>query len=127
MVDPGAADGDSIEIRGLRLLCHVGVPVEERAVAQPVEIDLDLDVDLSAAATTDSVADTIDYGAVVLAVAAAVTDGEHELLERLAALASEAALAVDARARAVSVTVRKLRPPVPLDVASTGVRVHRTR
>ena len=120
------AEGDTIEIRGLRLLCNVGVTAEERAVAQPVEVDLDLSVDLSTAASTDSVSDTVDYGAVAVAVADAVR-GEHALLEHLAAVAADAAMAVDARTSAVVVAVRKLRPPVPLDVASTGVRLHRRR
>lgn len=118
--------GDGIEIRGLRVLTRVGVGAEERAVAQPIEIDLDLDVDLSAAAS-DSVSDTVDYGAVSVAVAAAVTVGDHSLLERLASLAADAAFGVDDRTTAVTVTVRKLRPPVPLDVDTTAVRIHRTR
>jgi hypothetical protein len=36
-------------------------------------------------------------------------------------------LIADARLEAVEVTVRKLRPPLPLDVGSTGVRVRRAR
>lgn len=119
--------GDGIQIRALRVLCHVGVTAEERAGAQPVEIDLDLDVDCSKAAASDSVDDTVDYGAVTLAVADAVTDGSHDLLERLASLAADAALGVDDRSSAVTVTVRKLRPPIPADVASAGVRLHRSR
>ncbi len=126
MERPPAGPGD-IQIRGLRVLCHVGVSADERAVAQPVEIDIDLFVDLAPAAASDHVADTVDYGAVTTAVAAAVTKGEHALLERLALLATDAALAVDRRTTAVAATVRKLRPPVPEHVASTGVRVHRVR
>ncbi len=122
----GAAMG-SIEIRGLRVLCHVGVPEAERAQAQPIEIDLDLVLDLDEAAVTDDVADTVDYGEVSTAVAAAVTAGPHALLERLAGIAADAALAVDDRTTAVSVTVRKIRPPVPVDVATTAVRLHRSR
>lgn len=120
-------EGDRIEIRGLRLLCRVGVPAGERAVAQPIEVDLDLILDLTEATASDDVADTVDYGAVALAVAEAVTTGEHALLERLAALAADAAFTVDERTSEVVVTVRKLRPPVPLDVASTGVRIRRSR
>lgn len=122
----GATMG-SIEIRGLRVLCHVGVPEDERAQAQPIVIDLDLVVDLDQAAGTDQVADTVDYGEVCTAVAAAVTAAPHALLERLAGLAADAALAVDERTAAVSVTVTKIRPPVPVDVASTAVRLHRSR
>lgn len=118
---------DTIEVRGLRVLCRVGVPDAERAVAQPIEIDLDLVVDLAAAASSDDVADTVDYGAVCVAVGAAVTAEPAALLERLAGLAADAALGADDRSTAVSVTVRKLRPPVPLDVATTAVRLHRSR
>lgn len=125
--DASPASGDSIQIRGLRLLCRVGVPAEERAVAQPVEIDLDLAVDVATAAASDAVDDTVDYGAVAMAVATAATADEHRLLERLASVVAETALDLDERVQAATVTVRKLRPPVPLDVASTGVRIHRTR
>ncbi len=118
---------DRIEIRGLRVLCHVGVGADERAVAQPLELDLDLEADLGAAAASDDVGDTIDYGEVSLAVAAVVQATEHALLERVAAVAADAALAVDDASTAVTVTVRKLRPPIPLDVASTGVRLRRSR
>lgn len=118
---------DQIQLRSLRLLCHVGVGDDERADAQPLELDIDLDADLSAAAASDDVADTIDYGAVTLAVSAAVQSVEHVLLERVATVAADAALEVDARAAAATVTVRKLRPPIPADVDTAGVRVRRSR
>lgn len=118
---------DRIEIRGLRVLCHVGVPDEERASAQPLEVDLDLEVDVADAGASDDVADTVDYGVVSVAVAAAIEGSAHALLERVATVAADAALASDERVAAVTVAVRKLRPPVPVDVATTGVRLRRTR
>jgi dihydroneopterin aldolase len=48
------------------------------------------------------------------------------LVERLAQLVAERALAVAGdRAEGVVVTVRKLRPPVPVELAAAGVRVYR--
>lgn len=120
-------DPDRIEIRGLRVVARVGVPDEERAVPQPIELDIDLEVDLDAAAASDDVADTVDYGAVTLAVSEAVGSAEWALLERMAAVACDAALAADDRALAAVVTVRKLRPPVPVDVDTTAVRLRRSR
>lgn len=114
-----------IHVDGLRVMCHVGVPDAERAQAQPLEIDLSLDVDLTAAAESDDVVDTVDYGAVAMAVADAVTAAPIALLERVAAVAGDAALGVDPRSRRVVVSVRKLRPPVPVDVASTAVTLER--
>lgn len=118
---------DAVSIQDLRVLCHVGVPDDERRSAQPLAFDLDLSVDLRRAGDSDDVADTVDYGDVAEAVARAVTARPVALLERLAHLAAEAAFGTDGRVDAVTVTVRKLRPPVPLDVGVTAVRIHRTR
>ena len=103
---------------------HGALP-EEKDRAQPFEVDLDLVADLAGAGTTDSLADTADYGAVVAAVHKVVTGERHCLLERLATRIAEDVLALDARIDAVTVTVRKLRPPVPVDLASAGVRITR--
>jgi dihydroneopterin aldolase len=105
---------------------HGALP-EEQERAQPFEVDLDLDVDLTAAATTDDLADTVDYGAVTAMAARVVQDERHRLLERVAGRIADDVLAADGRISAVTVVVRKLRPPVPVDLASAGVRLTRTR
>jgi 7,8-dihydroneopterin aldolase/epimerase/oxygenase len=104
-----------------------GVLPEERERAQPFEVDLDLEVDVSAAGASDDLADTVDYGAVTALAARVVTDERHQLLERLAARIADEVLAADPRIAAVTVAVRKLRPPVPFDLATAGVRLTRTR
>jgi 7,8-dihydroneopterin aldolase/epimerase/oxygenase len=126
VTDPSPLPWDRIELRGLRVLARVGVLPGEREQDQPLEIDLDLVVDLAAAGASDDLADTVDYGAVCGAVQAAAQ--EHvDLLERLAEIVAEAVLAIDERVVAVDLAVRKLRPPVPHDLATSGVRVVRTR
>lgn len=117
----------AIEIRGLRVLANVGVPEAERVHAQPLSIDLVLTVDLDDAGRSDDVADTVDYGAVAIAVADAVADAPVALLERVASLAADAVLDLDPRTEAVTVTITKLRPPIPRDVEATAVRLHRAR
>lgn len=120
--------GDRIELRGLRLLGAHGVLDEERTRAQPFEVDLDLTADLAPAGRTDELARTVDYGALCAAVAAEVEHGPHaDLLERLAERVARAALDVAATADSVRVTVRKLRPPVPHDLASAAVTISRRR
>lgn len=123
---PVGGSGDLIELRGLQLVGICGALPEERHRAQPLEIDLDVEADLSAAGSSDDLSDTIDYGALCDAVAAVVAGGEPQLLEHLAAEIAAAVLAVDHRATAVTVAVRKLRPPVPHALATSGVRVRRT-
>ena len=119
---------DRIELRGLRVLARVGVLPFEQSQDQPVEIDLDLTVDLGAAGASDDLADTVDYGAVCAAVEHdAVRSAPVALLERLAARIAEVVLDIDPRITAVDVAVRKLRPPVAQDLATSGVRLHRER
>ena len=118
---------DRIELRGLRLVAVVGVLPEERTRAQPLELDVDLELDTTAAGASDALGDTIDYGAVCDQLVAVVAELQPELLERLAAVAAETVLAGDERITSVELTVRKLRPPVPHDLASSGVRVRRSR
>ena len=90
---------------------HGALP-EERDRAQPFEVDLDLAADLAPACASDALDDTVDYGAVAAVVARVVGDERHQLLERLATRITDDVLALDARITSVTVTVRKLRPPV---------------
>lgn len=116
-----------IELRGLRALGYHGALPGEQDHAQPFEIDLDVEADLSQAAATDDLAATPDYGALVAAAARVVTDERWNLLERLAARVADEVLSCDRRVTGVTVTVRKLRPPVPVDLDSAGVRLTRRR
>ena len=119
---------DRIQLRGLRAFVAHGVLPEEHGRPQPFEVDLDLEMDLRPAGRSDALADTVDYGAVTAAVAA-VLDGPHvDLLEHLAERIAAAVLASGApHTTAVTVSVRKTRPPVPFDLASAGVTIHRRR
>ena len=118
---------DVIELRGLRLVAVVGVLPEERERAQPLELDLDLSVDLSDAGITDDLADTVDYGAVCATVESVVRTAQPLLLEALAERVAAVVLSLDGRISSLTVALRKLRPPVPQDLASSGVRVTRIR
>lgn len=123
----GGGGDDRIELRGLRVVGVHGALPEEQGRAQPFEVDLDLALDLAVAGATDGLADTVDYGAVVAIAARVVGEERHRLLERLAARIAHDVLDADARVVEVGVTVRKLRPPVPVDLASAGVSIRRRR
>ena len=112
-----------LEIRGVRVMGTHGVLQEEKLRPQPFEFDLDVAFDMSAAGASDSLDDTVDYAALIDAAAAVVTGPWCALLERLATLMGRAVLSVDKRVRSVEVTIRKLEPPVPYDMASAGVRL----
>ena len=116
-----------VELRDLRVTALVGILPEELERAQPLSVDVDVHVDLAAAAASDDLADAVDYGAVCDAVVSTLTSGHVGLLERLSHLVAEAVLAVDGRITAAEVVVRKLRPPVPHQLATSGVRVRLDR
>ena len=118
---------DVIELRGLRLSGIVGVLPHERVQAQPLDVDLDLSLDLSTAGVSDDLADTVDYGAACAAAEAVVASSSFALLEALAERMAETLLAADARIAAVTVSVRKMRPPVAQHLATSGVRITRSR
>ena len=118
---------DHIEIRGLRVVGIIGVLSEERRRAQPFEVDLDIELDLTEAARSDALAATINYAVPVEAIEGIIRNERHELLERVAGRIVEEVLSGDFRVAAAEATVRKLHPPLPADVSSTGVRLRRTR
>jgi dihydroneopterin aldolase len=113
---------DVIELRKLRCSAVVGVLAEERERAQPLVFDIDLARPFDEAASRDDLSATTNYAAVLTLVVKVATDGKFLLLETLARRVAEEVLALDDAVTTVSVAVRKVRPPVPEDVASVGVR-----
>lgn len=117
---------DAILVRGLEVMAFCGVLPEERERRQPFSIDLDVYVDLAEAGATDELGATVHYGELCEGIDRLVSEARFGLLERLAQAIADNVLAfVDVDA--VTVEVHKLRPPVPLHLASSGVRITRTR
>jgi len=120
------ASNDRIELRGLVVVGICGALPEERERAQPLEIDVDVIADLSAAGKSDDLNDTLDYGVLTATIEQLILNGRPQLLEHLTQNLADAILA-DPRALEVTVTVRKLRPPVPQALSTSGVRITRGR
>lgn len=115
----------TIEILGIRAFGRHGVLPDEQARAQPFEVDLRLEADLAAAAASDRLEDTIDYGVLTEAVARTIELESYNLLERLADRIAGMCSSLRG-VQSVEVSVRKLRPPIPVQVASVGVTLQRT-
>ena len=115
---------DRIELRGLRAVGIHGALPEEQTRAQPFEVDLDVYLDLRAAGQSDDLSDTLDYGALAESVERIVTRERFQLLERLAERIADE-VRRDKRVDATTVTVRKVRPPVAVDLASAAVTITR--
>jgi len=115
-----------VRLRGLEVVGRHGVHAAERELGQRFVVDLDLELADARAAATDDLADTVDYAALADAVAGLVGGPPVALLERLAGLIADRALAEPGVA-AVEVTVHKPHVALPHTIAETAVTLRRTR
>ena len=116
---------ETIMLSGLRLQCLCGALPEEQNRRQPYEFDIEMIADVGAT-ESDVLDDTIDYGKVLDRVEAVTENEAFQLFERMAARVA-AVILEDERIRSVTVEVRKLRPPVAQDLASSGIRLTRSQ
>lgn len=102
-------------------MARVGVPEEERATPQRLEICIELDRDLIAASQSDRIEETIDYHAVCQRVVGLLKQRSWKLIEALAGDLAEA-IRKEFGANRVRITVKKFILPETRYVA---VRVER--
>ena len=114
----------TIEVLGIQAIGRHGVLQEELMRSQPFEVDLRLEIDMTAAAASDRIDDTVDYGLLTEAVARTVELESYRLLERLADRIAGICITLPG-VRSVEVSVRKMRPPIPVHVRSVGVTMRR--
>ena len=115
---------DTLRLDGLEVSCIIGDLPEERLREQTLLVDAELELDLSAAAASDSLADTVDYASLAGRIREKVRAARCRLVERAAELAVAECLS-DARVERATVTVRK-SGCVP-GLAAAAVSVTRSR
>jgi len=117
---------DRIELRGLAVRGNHGVFDHERRDGQEFLIDITLWLDLAAAAASDRLSDTCDYGVLAQRAAAIVGGEPRNLIEAVAGEIAEDVM-TDERVHAVEVAVHKPQAPIPLDFADVAVVARRSR
>jgi 7,8-dihydroneopterin aldolase/epimerase/oxygenase len=115
---PTAWPTDRLSVTGIEAFGHHGVFDHERRDGQVFRVDLVLGLDTTAAAVSDDLADTVDYGGLVGRVCAAVETDPVDLIETLAQRIAEVCL-TDERVQWTEVTVHK--PHAPIDATFTDV------
>ena len=106
---------DRIELRGLTVRGHHGVFDHERRDGQDFVVDITVWIDLAAAAASDDLADTLDYGALAQRAADIVAGPPRKLIETVAAEIADGVMA-DERIHAVEVVVHKPVRTHPADL-----------
>jgi dihydroneopterin aldolase len=117
---------DRLAVRGIEAFGHHGAFASERRDGQVFVVDLVLHLDVRAAARSDDLRDTVDYGTLVSSVKADVESDPVDLIETLAERISRTCLQ-DARVRCVEVTVHKPHAPIAAIFEDVGVVLTRTR
>ncbi len=83
---------------------------------------------LGPAGNSDLLVDTVDYAGIAeMAARIVIGPPSFQLLEALAGAVADATLSYDPRIGAVTVHLRKLQPPLAVDIATVGIRITRHR
>ena len=117
---------DRIELRGLTIRGNHGVFDYERRDGQDFVIDITVWLDLQAAAASDDLADTVDYGGLAQRAADIVAGPPRQLIETVAAEIADDVMG-DERIHAVEVVVHKPAAPIPLEFTDVAVVARRSR
>ena len=117
---------DRIELRGLRVRGHHGVYEHERRDGQDFVVDITVWMDLTAAARSDRLRDTLDYGALAQRAAAIVGGPPCDLIEAVAGRVADDVFA-DVRGQTVEGVLHKPQAPIPLEFADVAVVARRSR
>ena len=115
---------DELAITGVECFGHHGVFDFEKREGQVFVVDLVLGVDTAAAAASDDLADTVDYGTLTAEVKACVERDPVDLIETVAQRITEVCLQ-RGRVEWARVTIHK--PDAPIDATFRDVALTITR
>lgn len=117
---------DRIELRDLKARGHHGWFPHEREHGQLFRVDVVLSVDTRAAAESDDLSDTVDYGSLADRVVGLVSGEPVRLIETLAQRIADLCLE-DLSVEDAEVTVHKPEAPVPVPFGDVSVTIRRAR
>jgi dihydroneopterin aldolase len=116
----------TITLTGLRVRGHHGVFEHERRDGQDFMVDAVLTLDTAAAARSDELADTVDYGSLAQGLAEVIEGEPCNLIETVAHRLLAVCL-LDERVGAAEVTLHKPSAPIPRTFADVSVTVRADR
>lgn len=116
---------DAVFVRGLEFEGNHGYTAAERRGTRRFRVNLTIERSLDAAATSDKIADTVDYWKVSEIVVGLGTKSTFKLLEALAGAMAAQIQELYPQATVI-VELEKLAPPCPGVPAACGVRLVRS-
>ncbi len=119
-------DLDRLAVLGIEAVGHHGVFDFEKREGQTFRVDLVLGIDTRAAARSDLLQDTVDYGTLVATVKKAIETDPVDLIEKLAARIADVCLA-DQRVQWTEVTLHKPDAPIEATFSDVALTIRRSR
>lgn len=119
-------DTDRLAVYGVEAVGHHGVFDFEKREGQIFRVDLVLGLDTRAAAESDDLQDTVDYGSIVASVKKAIESDPVDLIETLAARIADVCLG-DERVQWTEVTVHKPNAPIEATFTDVALTIRRSR
>ncbi len=117
---------DRLAVLGIEAIGHHGVFDFEKRDGQTFRVDLVLGLNTRAAAESDLLQDTVDYGSLVATVKNAIETDPVDLLEKLAARIADLCLA-DERVQWTEVTLHKPDAPIESTFSDVALTIRRSR
>ena len=117
---------DELAITGLECFAHHGVFDFEKREGQVFIVDLVLGIDTRAAAASDDLAETVNYGTLTLDVKAAVERDPVDLIETVVQRIVDVCL-TDTRVEWARVTLHKPDAPIDATYSDVALTITRTR
>lgn len=117
---------DELSVKGIECFAHHGVFDVEKREGQTFVVDLVLGLDTSAAAESDDLAETVNYGTLVMDVKAAVERDPVDLIETVAQRIADVCLK-DGRVEWARVTLHKPDAPIDATYSDVALTITRTR
>ena len=118
---------DTIRLTSVTAIGYHGVFDHEKRDGQPFITDAVLHLDIGAAAATDDLSKTADYGAVAETIVAMVTGPAFDLIETLSVRMAEKILEDFPVVQAVEVTIHKPKAPIQVPFGDVSISVMRSR
>ena len=113
----------TISLNAVKLFAHHGAYAEERERGNHFEIDLTVELPIPHAAESDLLDETIDYVSLVECIHLVSAEKHYSLLEAFAFDLANEVLELHPEVLKVTVEVRKLRPMIPHELESVGVKI----
>lgn len=122
----GRPPQDELSVSGIECFAHHGVFDFEKREGQTFVVDLVLGIDTRPAAASDDLADTVNYGTLVMDVKAAVESEPVDLIETVVQRIADTCLS-DRRVEWARVTLHKPDAPIDATYSDVALTITRTR